>query len=1446
MISRKPAPSRIRIVGVLRTASATYPNGAKHSSAPASDGFASGILRKYAWSRGDYLGRMSLVFKLQREAGKRSTAGAPGRDSTVRGREIRTLRTERVSTTVTIRTTKSETAIWKERVAMWPGASETRERLTPVRPSGIRETAAIVLDAKVAVPFANGQTTTAANDKQVRAAGVAINASGTTGSRHKAVGSRSGVVRQALVWGRGASASGSALAAGTVNIRSNGVILSHPARIARRLVRTVGEETFPAKRSFSEMSGRSEGRVKRHDIENRVGYSAFASRLLGGGSAFPALQFPGRSGRGAEAIRLRYKEGEAAANGALSPYRKNSLSPVNRRGGPHDTIGRGRREEKTVSTAGPPQQIRPRAVLGPNAAALSVAASAGRMPPPVSADGFRSAFRYIPTGGVLAAIIWTNGRHGTPVEVPLHRQLGRAGFVYRIGPDTDANPVSDESLTIALAAERSAERLRVDRPRPPTGSSPHQEGGGLVRTPFRQPQPVLRRSAINPYEVQRPKLAAAALRRERLLPPYPARSDEIRSAPVAANRLAASPLERSRPAMAARMHGFELIGATMSGDRYRSAVRLPEPIILSGRYPFPGKPKEGVPGVATGMTAPAPSLVPGLNERLASAAATAVPFIWRGAVASHAGSPNWANGDNGLPAGKRSVSASAAVQPIAPGAPILRRTVRPNRRAEIDGLSFVDMLPTPLTLPDRRSIIEFAKRRTIPSRFAEKIVRADRAGLIRSFEREMAFEGDVSGFPPDRWDGAKHTELLAVSRLGFPYAFFDRIMTGGFGGAAAFANRLGPKVPGPRSWVRPLRPKPEAIRGVERGLPRISTVRRSIAAGAAVTVRYEPKRIGRAPAGTAIGAVGTTERRLTGAAAVGQLGADRLPLLIRHSAVQGIMRETAREALFFEEARGANTFRLPSRRIGMPPGEPVFARAASGERADRDEPHSPKRRSGTRIPDHRILARRAERFSAGSPLASTEAHRAAPIAQSKLPSRHPLDGGPARQTGVPGSRDGRTGQSRERAAAERRSAAPTAIGVAFRRVALAQPPAGRIAADAPYPAYARKAEQLPRNVPDRPAHVADMARRAVGGRNAPDELPYAAPVAANAHIVRMPGETNRRPEREPFVRRPNITAQPRLASPRQPPADGLTITSARTPVSRLHRRFTEPPTPIRPFGTRPVAIAASTPPSANRVASGSKAQRTSFPAAYGAAGTRASRPSPIRDRAQGGSAAETVSTAVTALRSSAFVPLAAGSPDTVVFGRHEGSAKRLVMANDGARMTVSRSSHRLTVERETIRAAAPAMRLQRATASPSAAGDGMRRTGSAPSGGPPLAGRPDSRSASPARLAEAAERWPRAPRPAGSPAPSEAAPSSLEHKRRGASPDGGLATEPVELDYRRPSGPPSASSPPAPQPEPPQIDADELYEMIKKLPQFDVKKIADRVYREIERKMRFDRQTRGL
>lgn len=86
----------------------------------------------------------------------------------------------------------------------------------------------------------------------------------------------------------------------------------------------------------------------------------------------------------------------------------------------------------------------------------------------------------------------------------------------------------------------------------------------------------------------------------------------------------------------------------------------------------------------------------------------------------------------------------------------------------------------------------------------------------------------------------------------------------------------------------------------------------------------------------------------------------------------------------------------------------------------------------------------------------------------------------------------------------------------------------------------------------------------------------------------------------------------------------------------------------------------------------------------------------------------------------------------------------------------------------------------------------------------------------------------------------------LEHKLKAIVP-GALGSDPADLDYRRQMKPAAPTeTAPAAESAPPQVDMAELQEMVKRLPQFDIKKIVDRVYREIERKIRFDRQTRGL
>jgi hypothetical protein len=88
----------------------------------------------------------------------------------------------------------------------------------------------------------------------------------------------------------------------------------------------------------------------------------------------------------------------------------------------------------------------------------------------------------------------------------------------------------------------------------------------------------------------------------------------------------------------------------------------------------------------------------------------------------------------------------------------------------------------------------------------------------------------------------------------------------------------------------------------------------------------------------------------------------------------------------------------------------------------------------------------------------------------------------------------------------------------------------------------------------------------------------------------------------------------------------------------------------------------------------------------------------------------------------------------------------------------------------------------------------------------------------------------------------------LEHKAKSSAYSGYAdAMDAANLDYRRQAPPPAPAEPErSEEPQAPQIDMAELQEMVQKLPIFDIKKMTDRVYKEIERKMRFERQTRGL
>ncbi|KRE72986.1 hypothetical protein [Paenibacillus sp. Soil750] len=87
--------------------------------------------------------------------------------------------------------------------------------------------------------------------------------------------------------------------------------------------------------------------------------------------------------------------------------------------------------------------------------------------------------------------------------------------------------------------------------------------------------------------------------------------------------------------------------------------------------------------------------------------------------------------------------------------------------------------------------------------------------------------------------------------------------------------------------------------------------------------------------------------------------------------------------------------------------------------------------------------------------------------------------------------------------------------------------------------------------------------------------------------------------------------------------------------------------------------------------------------------------------------------------------------------------------------------------------------------------------------------------------------------------------SMLEHKQ---APTSQLANAPLDMDWLRTKT--SADSEPTPtapvDQTPPELSEDQLKELIKQLPQLDISKIADKVYREIEKKMKFERQRRGI
>ncbi|RTE09430.1 hypothetical protein [Paenibacillus whitsoniae] len=84
----------------------------------------------------------------------------------------------------------------------------------------------------------------------------------------------------------------------------------------------------------------------------------------------------------------------------------------------------------------------------------------------------------------------------------------------------------------------------------------------------------------------------------------------------------------------------------------------------------------------------------------------------------------------------------------------------------------------------------------------------------------------------------------------------------------------------------------------------------------------------------------------------------------------------------------------------------------------------------------------------------------------------------------------------------------------------------------------------------------------------------------------------------------------------------------------------------------------------------------------------------------------------------------------------------------------------------------------------------------------------------------------------------------LEHKQ---SPISSLAEAPLDLDWlsTKRAEPENPSEPQAPQ-APPELTEQQVQELIKQLPPIDISKIADRVFREIEKKMRFERQRRGF
>ncbi|NOU91617.1 hypothetical protein GC102_38710 [Paenibacillus sp. LMG 31460] len=90
---------------------------------------------------------------------------------------------------------------------------------------------------------------------------------------------------------------------------------------------------------------------------------------------------------------------------------------------------------------------------------------------------------------------------------------------------------------------------------------------------------------------------------------------------------------------------------------------------------------------------------------------------------------------------------------------------------------------------------------------------------------------------------------------------------------------------------------------------------------------------------------------------------------------------------------------------------------------------------------------------------------------------------------------------------------------------------------------------------------------------------------------------------------------------------------------------------------------------------------------------------------------------------------------------------------------------------------------------------------------------------------------------------------TLEHKQTPATEiSSALAEAPLEMDWlRTKASADEAPTPAAPVPQAaPELSAEQLQELMKQLPQLDIAKIADKVYREIEKKMKFERQRRGI